>query len=115
MQTGTLDTAVVEAVERETSLKVTRKTYLNEYQTQTKNTPTYFSSLCTAVRQLSRSEITESDVESLAMYIKIIVSQDLIDQSDYSVVLRILAGDFQYDQESFVTDVLRNRRLPEFV
>lgn len=85
------------------------KPYLNEYQTQAKNIPTYFSNLCAAVRQLSHQDITESGIESLAAYIKIIVSSDLIDQEDYSNVLRTLSSDFQYGQQSLVADILRNR------
>ena len=45
-----LTKAAAEAVEGETSLKVVRKEYLNDYQTQVRNIPTYFSNLCTAVR-----------------------------------------------------------------
>lgn len=112
---GTPEKSVMDAAEEETSLRVVRKEYLNEYQTQTRNIPTYFSNLCAILRQLSQKDVTESTIESLSTYIRIIVSSDLIDQNDYSVVLRILAIDFQYDLDSFICDVLRNCQLSKFI
>ena len=115
MDGNQVDSRVLAAVENETSLQVSRKEYLNNYETFPKNVPTYFSNLNETIKQLASRQITESDIESLSMYLKVILSSDLINSSDYASVVGILCTAMDLDNEYFLTDVLRKGQLMAFI